>query len=149
MVGNDAWGRNKTMSRHRQGFLKLFRTDGNTVRALLLALALQILLPLSGIFPAQAAPSPDTLVICTAQGMITMVPDGQGGWTRQADTAQTGLQCSFCLPLLGLSTQPATAPGLALPVVTKVTGRSLADGGVPTDSHVLSARPRGPPACLA
>ncbi|MCA1907142.1 MAG: DUF2946 family protein [Magnetospirillum sp.] len=126
----------------------MFRTDGNTVRALLLALVLQILLPLSGILPAQAAPSPDSLVICTAQGMITLVADGQGGWTRQADAAQTGIQCAFCLPLLGLTTQPAAAPGLALPIVTKVVPQSLADDGVPNESHVLSARPRGPPNCL-
>lgn len=137
-----------TMSRHRHGVLGLFRTDGNTVRALLLALVLQILLPLTGIFPAQAAPSPGTMVICTAQGMITLAADGQGGWTKQADTAQTGIQCSFCLPLLGLTTQPATAPGLALPIVTKVTPQSLTDDGIPGDSHVLSARPRGPPAHL-
>jgi len=115
----------------------------------LLALALQILLPLTGIFPAQAAPSPDTMVICTAQGMITMVADGQGGWTRQADAAQTGIQCAFCLPLLGLSAPPAAVPGLALPVVTKVIRQSLTDDGVPSDSHVLAARPRGPPAFLA
>ncbi|WP_291720680.1 DUF2946 family protein [Magnetospirillum sp. 64-120] len=136
------------MSAHRQGFLGLFRTDGNTVRALLLALVLQILLPLSGVIPAQAAPSPDSLVICTAQGMVTMVPDGQGGWKKQADTAQTGIQCAFCLPLLGLTAQPAAAPGLALPIVTKVTPQSLTDDGIPGDSHVLSARPRGPPASL-
>ncbi|MBR9970943.1 DUF2946 family protein [Magnetospirillum sulfuroxidans] len=123
----------------------MFRTDGSTVRALLLALAVQILLPLLGVLPAQAAPSADTMVICTAHGMVTLVADGQGGWEQTQQSAETGISCSFCLPLLAVATAPSVAPGILLPVVTTLASPRYRDEAAPRPVLTLSARPRGPP----
>jgi hypothetical protein len=133
------------MAGHRRGFLRLFRTDGSAVRALLLALVVQILLPLLGVLPAQAAPTADTIVICTAHGMVTLIADGQGGWEQQQEPAQTGISCSFCLPLLAMAAAPSVTPGVPLPVVTTLAPPRYRNEAAPRPVFALLARPRGPP----
>lgn len=129
----------------RTGILGVLRGDGSAVRALLLALVLQILVPILGVLPgAQAAPT-EGLTVCTAHGVVTLVPDGQGGWTEQAPPADAGLSCSFCLPLLSGHVGPVAAPALPEPS-TFVAARPLVEHAV---GHALippgAARPRAPP----
>lgn len=132
--------------RRRDGILRVLRGDGTAVRALLLALALQILVPMLGMLPGvQAAPA-GGLTVCTAHGIVTLVPDGQGGWTEQAPPADAGLSCSFCLPLL--SGAMASVPDLALPEPREI---AVEKPPVVRQTHLPSqppggARPRAPPA---
>lgn len=136
------------MSRGRMaGLLRRVRGDGSLVRALLVALLLQITVPMLGLFPTASAnpPPPGSITVCTAQGIITLAPDGQGGWTKYTDAAETGLSCSFCLPLLSGSMEPVADLPLPLPVemVVAVPAPPMA---VPVASVLPgSFSPRAPP----
>lgn len=132
------------MTKRRRGILRLFRTDGATVRALLVVLALQILIPLFGVLPTQAAPIPGAITVCTVHGMVTLIPDGEGGWEEQK-AEQAGISCSFCLPLLAAAATPSVAPGVPLPVAVTITPPRRTALRAPVALHILSARPRAPP----
>lgn len=101
----------------RQGVLRRLWGDGSLIRALLLALCLQILIPALGILPVASAAAPaDAITVCTAHGIVTLVPDGEGGWTQQAEPKQAGLACAFCLPLLSGAVGPVAEVALPLPL---------------------------------
>lgn len=130
-----------------QGLLRWSRGGGSLIRVLLFALALQILTPLLGVFPdARAAAPAESISICTAHGIVTLVPDGQGGWTEQQAPQAAGLSCSFCLPLLSGAVGPVAAVaepipvpaehGFAPPLALPVPAAALPPG---------TASPRAPP----
>lgn len=131
----------------RTGILKLLRGDGSLVRALLVALILQIAAPLLGLVPTASAnlAPPGSITICTAQGLVTMVPDGQGGWTKHTDAAETGLSCSFCLPLLSGSIEPVADIALPLPVAVAAPPPVLAQASPLAATPPGSFSPRAPP----
>lgn len=130
------------------GFLSRLKKGGSLVRVLLLALALQILVPALGMLPANAAvPTTEAVTVCTAHGVVTLVPDGEGGWTETAAPKQAGLACAFCLPLLSGTVAPAGEVALPLPVVVEharlETALVLA---LPPALPPGSSTPRAPPA---
>ncbi|MGE5516763.1 MAG: DUF2946 family protein [Bacteroidota bacterium] len=130
------------------GFLRRLKKGGSLVRVLLLALALQILVPALGMLPAHAAvPNAEAVTVCTAHGVVTLVPDGDGGWTATAAPKQAGLACAFCLPLLSGTVAPMGEVALPLPVVVEharlETALVLA---LPPALPPGSSTPRAPPA---
>lgn len=129
-----------------KGVLKLLRGDGSLVRMLLAALFLQIAVPLLGILPAAATPATaGSITVCTAHGLVTLVPDGQGGWSEQAEPSEAGLSCSFCLPLLSGAIGPAADLALPLPVPTAAPVMTLAATAPPSATPPGSFSPRAPP----
>jgi hypothetical protein len=130
-----------------KGILRRLRGDGSLIRALFIALALQILSPAFGILPARAAPTADQgITVCTAHGIVTLIPDGAGGWTEKAAPKQAGIACAFCLPLLSGAVAPAADVIQLLPPEVAAT---------PVDARIVftppaalppgSASPRAPP----
>lgn len=106
------------MTYRATGVLRLLRGDGSLVRMLLIALFLQIAVPLLGLLPmASASPAlAGGITVCTAHGIVTMVPDGQGGWIEASAPSEAGLSCSFCLPLLSGNIVPAADLIVTLPI---------------------------------
>jgi hypothetical protein len=138
------------MSRHhRTGILRRLRGDGSLIRALLLALTLQILVPMLGMLPgtASAAPSSPSITVCTAHGIVTMVADADGNWVQQDAPKQAGIACSFCLPLLSGHAGPVA--DVAVPLPARATDERLAAGTLAIPARTLppgSSSPRAPPA---
>lgn len=130
------------------GFLCRLKRGGSLIRMLLFALALQILVPALGVLPANAAqPSAEAITVCTAHGVITLVPDGDGGWTETAAPKQAGLACAFCLPLLSGTVAPVAEIALPLPVVVEHARRETALVlALPPALPPGSSAPRAPPA---
>ncbi|MGE5546226.1 MAG: DUF2946 family protein [Solirubrobacterales bacterium] len=96
----------------------MLRGDGSAVRALILALFLQVLAPVTGMFGAADARAAtfDSITVCTTHGVVTMVPDGQGGWTEASNSHRTGISCAFCLPLLSGQAGPVSNLETPLPI---------------------------------
>lgn len=131
------------------GFLRKLKGDGSLVRALLLALVLQILVPALGILPGAnaAAPSSSAITVCTAHGIVTLVADGNGGWTQEAEPKEAGLACSFCLPLMSGHVGPVADVVLPLPQVVEHARLETAIVlALPPVLPPGSAAPRAPPA---
>lgn len=130
---------------HRTGLLRTLRGDGTAVRALILALFLQVLAPLIGLTGAiQAAPA-DSITVCTAHGIVTMVPDGQGGWVQASEPDQAGISCAFCLPLLSGHAGPGADLVMPMPAALAAEAPALV-ALAPTDAHPPgSFSPRAPP----
>lgn len=122
----------------RSGILGRLRGDGSLIRALFVALILQILIPLTGVLPNAQAAAPDgAIVVCTAHGIVTLVPDGDGGWTQHDEPEARGLACSFCLPLMSGMTGPVSEQATPLPVVVRHARQDL--------TRIVAALPALPP----
>lgn len=129
----------------RTGVLKRLRGDGSLVRALLVALFVQIAVPLLGLLPASAAVPAGAITVCTAHGIVTLVPDGQGGWSQRAEPSEAGLSCSFCLPLLSGHVGPVAALALPIPLPAVPPVPVLAMAAPLSVTPRGSFSPRAPP----
>lgn len=137
------------MAARRPGILGLIGTSGIPARALLLALALQILLPAVTI-PAARAAFADfdaaATVICTAHGLVPLGTDDDAPRPLGAP-GKAGLYCAVCLPLPFLATVPAITVPAPSPTAVAVTVPG--QGTPPPESRsLLTPPPRGPPASV-
>ena len=126
------------------GLQSIRRGVPGIVRLLLLALSLQLSIPLvDGVAPVSLAPA-GSFAADLGHSLCHDTSDGEHG-APVSDESNHACHCLFCLPLLGAHATPGIEFTLPVPRLATAVAIAIGDQRQPAATHYILARGRAPP----